>query len=183
MSKFYLCTEKHCNRKYKTFDKFQNHLLQVHEKIANLSSELVEINQDNKKQVEVTRNNKVEEETKDAKKQEILRRIELEKQAKLEVQSAEIDRYRAIYDEELRQKEVELKKAADLQAIQGMYIQRVEDNKECCLCISSPRDTAILPCGHKFFCYPCITEYHTLDPCKGCPICRGKISMISKIFE
>lgn len=54
---------------------------------------------------------------------------------------------------------------------------------ECTICCEDKADTAIIPCGHKYFCYKCIDIYWKTHPNKGCPICRSDILTISKIFS
>ncbi|HMC99822.1 MAG TPA: RING-HC finger protein, partial [Ferruginibacter sp.] len=57
-----------------------------------------------------------------------------------------------------------------------------EPFKTCCICTTEPADTAVIPCGHKSFCYTCINAYHEQYPQKGCPVCRGDIIMMTKIY-
>jgi hypothetical protein len=58
-----------------------------------------------------------------------------------------------------------------------------QETKLCVICQSDPCNTAVIPCGHKSFCYSCIEDYHKKYPLKGCPICNGNINVYCKIFE
>ena len=62
-----------------------------------------------------------------------------------------------------------------------------QQDELCCICIEAIRDTAVIPCGHKFFCYSCINNYYETKVKyhleKGCPICDGEILLICKIYD
>ena len=51
--------------------------------------------------------------------------------------------------------------------------------KECVICFESiTQSSAVIPCGHIGFCFDCVS-----DPAiKGCPICRGPIGQILRLF-
>ncbi len=51
--------------------------------------------------------------------------------------------------------------------------------KLCVVCIAAPKDTALVPCGHKCVCGPCAAK---LRP-QLCPICRAPIASAVKVFE
>jgi len=176
MSKFYLCTEKDCNKKYKTFSKFENHLLAVHSKIADPATEPLEITKDNRKVVEAARDKKVKKDGKAEKKAEILRQAEVDRIAKHAAEEATVERYVALEIEKVRLAEEAIK-------LQALCIQRVKDSEDCCLCLSAPRNAVVTPCGHKFYCFECITAYREADPRKGCPVCRSDIILLSKVYE
>lgn len=53
---------------------------------------------------------------------------------------------------------------------------------ECCVCMDGPRDTALFPCGHKLFCYPCIEKYSKQGTNK-CPVCKVAIERFAKVFD
>lgn len=180
---FFLCTENGCNKKYKTRGKFEKHLINVHEKIADPNYEPVEITKDNRKTVESIRNNEAEKKTADAKKEALLRKNALEEETKIAFEKAEQERFITIQKEKLRLQEEAVQKLAELQELQNLCLQRAKESEECCMCLVAPRDTCIVPCGHKYFCNPCIVNYHTLNPRKGCPICRSEIVIISRVYE
>jgi hypothetical protein len=73
---------------------------------------------------------------------------------------------------------------SELQALQAQCLKRVTEatNDECCLCMEAPRDSLVAPCGHKFFCNPCITAYWAANPHKGCPVCRTPIVLVTRVF-
>ncbi len=176
MSKFYLCTEAGCNKKYKTFTKFESHLLAVHSKIADSTIIPVEITKDNRKTVENARDSKVKKEEQAKKKAEILRQAALEEEAKRVADEATAERYMALELEKVRLIEETVK-------MQALYLQRIKDSEECCMCLAAPRDAIVTPCGHKYFCFDCITNYRSADPQKGCPMCRSDIILISRVYE
>ena len=54
---------------------------------------------------------------------------------------------------------------------------------ECCICMDAPKDTVLVPCGHKSCCYACVEKH-----CKGkannvCPICKAEVTTFVKVFE
>jgi len=51
-----------------------------------------------------------------------------------------------------------------------------EGNAECVICMSEPRDTAVLPCRHLCFCNYCAGIVRV--QCDRCPICRQKVSSL-----
>jgi len=61
-------------------------------------------------------------------------------------------------------------------------VKEVVGQAGCCICLDGPRDTVLIPCGHKHFCYSCI-EMYCKDPVKTCPICKVKITTYAKVFE
>jgi hypothetical protein len=87
-------------------------------------------------------------------------------------------------------RERELKDSAEREA-REQYKQEYEEipnrvknnSNECCICYEAVANTAVIPCGHKFFCYPCITNHQEVYSHKGCPFCRGVVEGIVKIYE
>ncbi len=53
------------------------------------------------------------------------------------------------------------------------------DKKSCCVCLDHPATSAFVPCGHMVTCDACALE---MEEDGQCPICRGPIAMILKIF-
>ena len=53
---------------------------------------------------------------------------------------------------------------------------------ECCICMHALRDTAMVPCGHKTFCYGCADKHFNNGVEKMCPICRVEVTTYMKIF-
>merc|ERR1719420_700684 len=49
----------------------------------------------------------------------------------------------------------------------------IEGNSECIICLSEPRDTAVLPCRHMCFCSYCAGIVRL--QCEKCPICRQRV--------
>lgn len=50
------------------------------------------------------------------------------------------------------------------------------EGKECLICLSEPRNTLIMPCGHLCVCSTCGNELQTKK--YDCPICRGAIGSL-----
>lgn len=51
----------------------------------------------------------------------------------------------------------------------------------CVICMSAPRDTAAIPCGHFGFCGNCISAHMATS--RDCPICRARIASVHKIHS
>lgn len=49
-------------------------------------------------------------------------------------------------------------------------------NPECVICLSEPRDTAVLPCRHMCFCHYCAGIVRL--QCDRCPVCRQKVASL-----
>jgi hypothetical protein len=47
---------------------------------------------------------------------------------------------------------------------------------ECVICFNHTRDSVIIPCGHFYVCYECGIQ------CTICPICRGEIEKVQKVY-
>lgn len=60
------------------------------------------------------------------------------------------------------------KRAADNDAESG--------NSECVICLTEPRDTAVLPCRHMCFCKHCAGIVRL--QCDRCPVCRQKVKSL-----
>ncbi|CAJ1334873.1 unnamed protein product [Effrenium voratum] len=54
--------------------------------------------------------------------------------------------------------------------------QDVEGNTDCVICLSEPRDTAVLPCRHMCFCSYCAGIVRL--QCDRCPVCRQKVQSL-----
>jgi len=52
----------------------------------------------------------------------------------------------------------------------------VEGNTDCVICLSEPRDTAVLPCRHMCFCSYCAGIVRL--QCDRCPVCRQKVQSL-----
>ncbi len=50
---------------------------------------------------------------------------------------------------------------------------------ECGICLSSRATMAIIPCGHQCMCEKCSTLLRD----RSCPVCRGNIEKICKIYS
>jgi hypothetical protein len=48
--------------------------------------------------------------------------------------------------------------------------------KMCCVCMAYPRQYAMLPCGHHYFCSACVAE------CKTCPVCKTVKKDIVRVY-
>jgi hypothetical protein len=56
------------------------------------------------------------------------------------------------------------------------------DSKECMICRTEWRNTAIVPCGHIPYCPPCSIK-STTDISDKCPVCRGPIKDLLRLFS
>jgi hypothetical protein len=57
----------------------------------------------------------------------------------------------------------------------------VQQGPECALCLDPISAAGVIsPCGHGSFCFGCITAHH--EQATTCPICRGDIQLITKLF-
>lgn len=72
---------------------------------------------------------------------------------------------------------------ADLGKDDGAH-DETSHGEPCVVCLSDPRNTAILPCRHLCLCEECARELTIGAQLRGdtCPICRGKIQTI-QVFE
>lgn len=52
----------------------------------------------------------------------------------------------------------------------------LEGNTDCVICLSEPRDTAVLPCRHMCFCSYCAGIVRL--QCDRCPVCRQKVQSL-----
>jgi len=58
-----------------------------------------------------------------------------------------------------------------------------DGSKECAVCMSNVPDSVIVPCGHVCLCHDCGEALLELDGTrKTCPICRGPINSVVKLF-
>ena len=60
--------------------------------------------------------------------------------------------------------------------------------QECYICMDQEANTALIPCGHKGFCYDCANvilhnESEDMPPPPKCPKCRVPITQILKIYD
>lgn len=180
-SSFYFCPSDDCNRKYKTILKLKEHCTNSHSNEVSqwdlnniIPKENNAINK--QKDVEAKEKNRVKKHNmvRQEKEKELLERLELENQRKLE-------ELQKINEKEIAQKkrEVEL-----LEKIQLNIEKNLEnpDDELCIICFDAGQNTAVTPCGHKKFCYECILTYQYECGHRGCPICRGQISGLQKIY-
>ncbi len=193
--KFYLCDELNCNKKFKLKEKLVTHTLESHNKILENIPEPVSITKDNKKAEEKKKNENKRMELLEQKRKEIERMKELELQAKKEAEDKykqeQIERYRNIEEERIKQEQQKLHQVKEINKIDEQWIELIsnvqkkckEEPALCAICSVVEADTAVVPCGHKFFCNECIDLYIKKYPKKGCPICRADITTIIKIFS
>lgn len=52
----------------------------------------------------------------------------------------------------------------------------------CSICYDAKCDTVVVPCGHLAYCHACISEYHTKNLDKGCPLCNKEILLITRVY-
>lgn len=208
-SLFYLCTQEGCKRKYKTAVKWVNHLTKDHgvENPALPDPVPYDRKKNNKKNIIVfyktdtersRRQREIEPVVRARRQREIeaveraKRQREIEEEAarhQRELEEEAARRQREIEEEAIREAEVQLRERygqeyIKLEEEKMRIVQRVKDNPdECCICYDAPADTAVIPCGHKYFCHPCILNQKTNYSQQGCPFCRGPIFDILKVYE
>jgi len=51
----------------------------------------------------------------------------------------------------------------------------------CCVCVTEPKDAALVPCGHKAMCYNCACQVQARG--LRCPICRNSITRVLRVFD
>lgn len=56
------------------------------------------------------------------------------------------------------------------------FAHELEGNTDCVICLSEPRDTAVLPCRHMCFCSYCAGIVRL--QCDRCPVCRQKVQSL-----
>uniref|UniRef100_A0A7S1AKB0 RING-type domain-containing protein n=1 Tax=Noctiluca scintillans TaxID=2966 RepID=A0A7S1AKB0_NOCSC len=54
-----------------------------------------------------------------------------------------------------------------------------DGNPECIICLSEPRDTAVLPCRHLCFCSYCASIVRL--QCDKCPVCRQRVASLLQL--
>eukprot|EP00440_Ansanella_granifera_P055473 gb/GFBE01060135.1/.p1 GENE.gb/GFBE01060135.1/~~gb/GFBE01060135.1/.p1 ORF type:complete len:367 (+),score=76.66 gb/GFBE01060135.1/:1-1101(+) len=59
-------------------------------------------------------------------------------------------------------------------------LQESQKSKECIICMTSPKDHAMLPCGHLFCCEACAARL--ISERETCAICKKKVDGFAKIF-
>ncbi|QKF94868.1 zinc finger C2H2-type protein [Fadolivirus algeromassiliense] len=192
---FYLCGELDCNKKFKIKEKLINHALEVHNKILDNVPDPIPITKDNKKAEEKKKNELKRLELLEEKKKEIERMKELEMIAKKEIEEKykqeQIEKYKLIEEEKIKQEQQLLQQQIKLLELESKWMDMInkvqtnycEDSELCSICFVDNADTAIVPCGHKYFCYNCISDYNKTYPNKGCPICRKHVTSLVKIFS
>ncbi|KAJ0406912.1 hypothetical protein P43SY_001763 [Pythium insidiosum] len=52
---------------------------------------------------------------------------------------------------------------------------------ECVICMDASRDAICVPCGHLAGCFSCLSRH--ADQEKSCPICRGAVHTVVKVYE
>mmetsp|Transcript_36603 Transcript_36603/g.67081 ORF Transcript_36603/g.67081 Transcript_36603/m.67081 type:complete len:296 (-) Transcript_36603:238-1125(-) len=62
------------------------------------------------------------------------------------------------------------------EATQGDAVD--DRDKSCVVCLTEPRDTAMLPCGHFCACYSCATHIRLSPSHSQCPMCRAAVTDI-----
>ena len=168
-SLFYFCSQDGCRRKYKTDTKWVNHLINDHGVENPALPDPIPYNSKSEKKKNKNKKNQVSsQQTNDA-----VERARYQREMEDE----------AILDAEVKLKEKYEEEYINLQEETMRIVQRVKDNSdECCICCDAVVDTVVIPCGHAYFCYPCILNQQTNYSHKGCLFCRGHIDDIMKIF-
>ena len=57
---------------------------------------------------------------------------------------------------------------------------RSSDADRCCICLTNPKTHAIQPCGHRCLCPTCVS---TVENRGKCPLCRGNVEAVLRIYH
>jgi hypothetical protein len=109
MNLFFICPEINCNRKYKTKNKLIDHLLYIHKIIADEIGEAVEITKENKKNVEIMKDNikrikhreLLIKEAEEKKQLELIAKLEAEDLYKQQLE----EKYKLVEEQKIKQQE------------------------------------------------------------------------------
>jgi hypothetical protein len=199
---FYFCPEIGCNKKYKTKDRIAKHLKDEHSKEfdeeavgppkENTKANTMKATQEKQAIVKERKTNFLKETEKEF-QERILKEQEVRLQKERELQEAlmlkklqDAEREREFQASLFEKKKLEAQKEEELNtqwlAMMDKIVKNTNDEDECLICSEQPQTTAVIPCGHKKFCYDCISNYQKNFGRRGCPCCRGEIVMIAKIY-
>jgi len=184
MGLFYHCIVEGCNRKYKTALRLKEHLLKEHERDIPEdqlpeAKENVKPTKEEKKQArdEKKKQERIAIEEEERKKKEAMIQ-ERQKKEKEERELKEIA--------EKQEREANIEKYRTLERKKLEMLEKIAEEKEdklCQICMDAEREAAPMPCGHKLFCFKCISSFREKNPRKGCPYCNKEIIMVCKIYE
>jgi len=68
-----------------------------------------------------------------------------------------------------------------IQEAQGSGSVQLDNQKTCVVCLTSPKDTALMPCGHFCVCYECGASLRLTPARNRCPLCRREVEDIVHI--
>lgn len=172
---FYFCSE--CNKKYKTERKIRSHLLQDHHlEVVALAppKEFVSAEKRSKEEKKLQR-----EEEKRQREEQMARLVQAQR---------EIENARSQIDEDIeriQQRRQHLQQAIEIQNRQNILPvlsnQNQQERSECAICMENEKNTVFVPCGHMQSCYSCAQEIKNRNGI--CPICRGYVTMITRVFQ
>jgi len=84
---------------------------------------------------------------------------------------------------QVKSKLLELEKRTEEQQSLKLNNGKSDDNL-CVICLVSPKNHAIVPCGHLCLCENCSVHYVDNDKKSGsCPICRNDVTMVMKVYS
>eukprot|EP00746_Dinoflagellata_sp_MGD_P022275 gnl/MRDRNA2_/MRDRNA2_152094_c0_seq1.p1 gnl/MRDRNA2_/MRDRNA2_152094_c0~~gnl/MRDRNA2_/MRDRNA2_152094_c0_seq1.p1 ORF type:complete len:271 (-),score=27.44 gnl/MRDRNA2_/MRDRNA2_152094_c0_seq1:229-1041(-) len=67
------------------------------------------------------------------------------------------------------------------QNAQGLLSPQTEESFDCVICMSTRKDTVISPCGHLCVCNTCAQVLLAGED--ACPICRGTIASVMRVYQ
>lgn len=201
---FYCCPKNGCNRKYKTLSQYNGHVEFHNRHGDNLSldepvPQTIERKPREPKKAREPREPREPRETNQQRKSRLVREKEEmeEKLKQLQNQMQENDVQKTQLQMELQSKEEEANQQQILleELLQIELQKELEETKkmfanfenrkgdECVVCLEEDElaDTAILECGHMVTCHSCAATLIANN--LRCPICRGKITKIQKIYS
>ena len=59
--------------------------------------------------------------------------------------------------------------------------KRKASDEACSVCLTATKTHVLIPCGHKCVCDKCASGYRAAG--SQCPICRGRVQSVVKVFD
>lgn len=180
---FFLCEQPNCNRKYKTPDKWVKHVMQAHGIVEPVLPHTVQLNQRSFKNRDLKQANDLKRQTElsaaRAKFQEESN-ILAEKEFAASRAAAYLADKERLLEEQRQLNEIQAELVNGMRAMQDRLNR---DPEGCCICAERPSDASVVPCGHAFFCFVCLTNQFDNFRSKGCPYCRQPMERVMSLFQ
>lgn len=102
--------------------------------------------------------------------------IKTQEEIKKEVYQENIDKYKSLEAEKIKSNELKIRNDNLIIELNKGCIENTKNSDKCCICMDGPRDTVLVPCGHKFCCYSCIDDHCGRNK-------RVAITIYTKVYE